>query len=285
MSDPRRLIATPLGQPGSGRVRYGAAMALHRAGELGDAALEVYRICAAKDAEDPAPLLGALGLAPPAAPDAGGSEALGTLLDEIDRHLAGRHGPGIAEARQAIAAARRGGGLAVKGTPNAVVAAHLAPALVQLAERHPALAAAIAGAAPHLDWQTYDAYPPDAIGPDFAQGHAFASLIGGGAPFAATDFDLGLLVIAPHVLYRDHHHAAPELYLPLTGPHGWRFGPGTPLVILPAGRPVWNDPFAPHLTKVGPVPFLSLFAWTRDVDAPASVIPADDWPALEALRL
>ena len=38
-------LATPLGQPGSGRVRYGAAMALHRRGKIGDAALEVYRIC------------------------------------------------------------------------------------------------------------------------------------------------------------------------------------------------------------------------------------------------
>ncbi len=37
---------------------------------------------------------------------------------------------------------------------------------------------------------------------------------------------MGLFVIAPHVLYRDHAHAAPELYLPLTGPHGWRFAPG-----------------------------------------------------------
>ncbi|MDZ7908534.1 MAG: dimethylsulfonioproprionate lyase family protein [Gemmobacter sp.] len=119
--------------------------------------------------------------------------------------------------------------------------------------------------------------------PAFADGHAFASLLGEAAPIPAQDFDLGLFLIAPHVLYRDHAHAAPELYAPLTGPHGWRFGPGRPLVLKPAHQPVWNPPQRPHLTKVGALPFLCLFAWTREVNSPARVIPADDWPALEAL--
>ena len=87
------------------------------------------------------------------------------------------------------------------------------------------------------------------------------------------------------MLYRDHCHAAPELYAPLTGPHGWRFGPGRPLMVKPAHQPVWNPPYPPHLTKVGPVPFLCLFGWTRDVNEVARVMPAADWPELEALRL
>ncbi len=147
-----------------------------------------------------------------------------------------------------------------------MVDAHLAAALDQLRTTHPSLAAAIAAGAPLLDWITYDAYPRAEIGEAFASGHAFASLAGGGAPLAAQDYDLGLFLIAPHVLYRDHCHKAPELYAPLTGPHGWRFGPGLPLSLRPAHDPVWNDPFQPHLTKVGPVPFLCIFGWTRDVN-------------------
>jgi hypothetical protein len=54
------------------------------------------------------------------------------------------------------------------------------------------------------------------------------------------------------------------------------------LIIKPAHAPVWNPPQQPHLTKVGPVPFLALFVWTRDVDIPALVLPAQDWAALEA---
>ena len=105
------------------------------------------------------------------------------------------------------------------------------------------------------------------------------------APFPPATLTLASFSSPPHVLYRDHHHAAPELYVPLTGPHGWRFGPGRPLVVKPALLPVWNPPQRPHLTKVGPTPFLALYGWTRDVQAAASVIPATDWPALEALRL
>ena len=138
------------------------------------------------------------------------------------------------------------------------------------APRAPQLVRAIAAAAPHLGWTTYDAYPRDRIGEGFAAGHAFAPIAGGGAPFAAGSFEMGLFLIAPHVLYRDHLHKAPELYAPLTGPHGWRFAPGRQLIVKPAGEPVWNPPLQPHLTKVGPDPFLCLFAWTRDVDEPAA---------------
>ena len=166
-----------------------------------------------------------------------------------------------------------------------MVTAHLATALDQLVQTHPALAAAIAGAASHLKWLSYDEYPPDQIGEAFRTGHAYASIIGEDAAVPASDFDLGLFLIAPHVLYRDHCHKAPELYVPLTGPHGWRFGPGMPLIVKPAHHPVWNTPYAPHLTKVGAVPLLCLFGWTRDVAEVARVIPAPDWAELEALRL
>src|SRR5690606_3198319 len=111
-----------------------------------------------------------------------------------------------------------------------------------LTPTHPVLANAIHTAAPHLGWITYDGYPADQIGPDFGQNHAFASLIGSAGHLPAPDFDFGLFLIAPHILYRDHHHAAPELYAPLTGPHGWRFRPGGPLTLKPAHVPVWNPP-------------------------------------------
>ena len=283
----RAQLTTPLGLPGSGRLRYAAAMSLHRQGRLSPEALEVYRICSPRDAEDPVRLLVARGLAQeapsPAEPSA--IAALSALVEEIDRYLAQTKGPGIGEVRAGIAAAR---GTAIHPqatTPSALIAAHLPAALGPLAQTHPALALAIAQAAPNLDWVTYDDYPLDEIGPAFAGGHAYAPIIGTAAPVSATDFDLGLFLIAPPVLYRDRSHKAPELYVPLTGPHGWRFGPGAPLLIRPAHQPVWNEPFAPHLTKVGPVPFLALYGWTRDVAEVARVIPADDWPELEALRI
>jgi hypothetical protein len=277
-------LAAPLGQPGSGRQRYGAAMALHRDGVIGDAALEVFRVAAARDGCDPLDLLADAGQPVPvcaALPD----HPLVRLRAAVEAYLGTLSGPGVAEVCDSLAQVPAGRMRVIPGVAMGIVDTCLPDALAALRGSHPGLAAAIAAAAPLLRWQTYDGYPPDRIGAEFARGHAFATLIGADGPFAADDFDLGLFVIAPHVLYRDHHHAAPELYAPLTGPHGWRFGTGQPLVIQPAHQPVWNPPDRPHLTKVGPLPFLCLFAWTRDVNAPAHVIPADDWPELEALRL
>ncbi len=52
----------PLGVPGSGKMRYAAAMTLYQAGQLSPEALEVYRICAPLDHQDPAPILAERGL-------------------------------------------------------------------------------------------------------------------------------------------------------------------------------------------------------------------------------
>ena len=283
MSDLWAELATPAGPKGSGRLRYGAAMALYQQGHLGDAALEVYRICALLDGQDPGVLLAELDLAASKSPEETAETAIRSLLDEADLYLATLPGPGVGEVRAGLNK-WRGGPVTPTRKPNAVLAALLPAALDPLLATHPALARAIAGAARWLNWISYDGYGPE-IGEGFAKGHCFTSIIGEDAAILARDFDFGLFLIAPHVLYRDHHHPAPELCAPLTGPHGWRFGAGDPLMIKPAHQPVCNVPMRPHLTKVGAVPFLAFFGWTSDVQAAAKVIPAGDWAALEALRL
>lgn len=282
---PDTLLHLPPGTPGAGRIRYGAAMALYQQGRLSAAALEAFRIASASDTRTVDAVLAAHGL-PPRHPGATStSTALLQLLAEVSAYLAPLTCPGAAELRHLMAQA------APSPMPTApcappVIATHLPAALAALAPTHPALAKAIGTAAPHLPWASYDLYPPDQIGPAFASGHAFCPLIGPEAALPAPDAEFGLFLLAPHILYRDHCHPAPELYLPLTGPHGWRFGPGRPLIVKPAHHPIWNDAHRPHLTKVGPTAFLALYFWTRrDIDAPARILPAPDWPALEALRL
>ena len=260
-------------------------MALFRDGRISAAQLEAYRTAAASDSQPPGAEFAARGLPLPADPAPGPEAAIRALVDAVDGYLATLPGPGVAEVRAGLAAARGGPVTPAAPAPQTVRDSHLPAALEALSTTHPSLADAIATAAPHLGWVTYDRYDPALIGEAFRQGHAFASVIGGGAAPPAHDFDLGLFLIAPHFLYRDHHHPAPELYAPLTGPHGWRFGPGRPLVEKPAHVPVWNTANRPHATKVGAVPFLCLFGWTRDVDLAAEVILAGDWAELEALRL
>lgn len=276
-------ISLPLGAKGSGRARYAAAMELYQAGKIGPQVLEIYRISSGLDGQDPEPVLAEIGSGRVTGP-ASGETLFRRMIDEADRYLATLPGPGVAEVRAALNF-WRGGPVTLKPRPNAVIAAHLGDALAPLAETHLSLAQAIAEAAPYLTWKPYDSYPIAEIGEAFAKGQAYASLIGEDATIPAKDYDLGIFLIAPHLLYRDHHHPAAELYAPLTGPHGWRFGPHTPLIVKPAHVPVWNEPDRPHMTKVGPVPFLCLFGWTNGVKEPAVVLPASDWAKLEALRL
>ncbi len=201
-------------------------MALWRAGRISDAVLEVYRVAAVHDGRDPLAVL-------------------------RERWLPVPQGSGLTDLQpdpvQSLYAAARDY-LLTLAHPGAVVDRWLDPALQAVACDQPRLAAAIGAAAGQLGWVIYDSYPRHLIGEAFCNGHAFASILGGTAPFSAADVDLGLLLIAPGVLYRDHGHPAPELYAPLTGPHGWRFGPGRPLILKPAHQPAWNPPDRPHPT-------------------------------------
>ena len=160
MSDPLHLLQAPLGEPGSGRVRYGAAMALHARGLLSEAALEVYRICSPLDAQDPAPLLRERGLRPLTMRDPVPATHLATLLLEADHYLATLAGPGPAEVRLGLARATAASAPLPPRT-DAVVEAHLGPALGLLTSTHPALANAIAAAAPPLNGTWLSLMPAD----------------------------------------------------------------------------------------------------------------------------
>ncbi len=264
------------GLPGSGRHRYAAAMWFHARGELAPETLEVFRVLAPRDGDDPAPLLRGHALPPPPEDAATRATAIGDLLRGLMDLTGGIEGPGIAETRAAMGAVE--GPPGGRGRANPVVEAHLPAALAALAPEAPALAASLRAAAPFLPWLTYADYPEDEIGPAFAASHAYASLLGEtDAAWTVRGLDIGLFLMAPGLFYRDHAHPAPELYLPLTGPHGWRRAPGAPLVDKPAFAPVWNDPDQPHATLVGATPFLCLYAWLDLPQAAARIVPADDW--------
>lgn len=207
-------------------------------------------------------------------------QAVRRLIAEIDRYLGRFNGPGIAEVRATIA--RFGTGPVRESIlPAAPRHGDLAGALSAVAGADE-LRAAIEATLPGLSWVTYDVYPRAMIGDRFPVAHAFVSLIGEAGHIAAEDFELGLFIIAPKTLYRDHRHKAPELYVPLTGPHEWRFGTGESWSQYAAHIPIWNESMRTHATLVRDTPFLALFAWTRDVKAGSAVVAAPDWAEIEA---
>lgn len=56
------LLATPVGQPGSGRIRAEAARVLHDAGAIGDRSLALYEMLLLEDRTDPRKVLRLRGL-------------------------------------------------------------------------------------------------------------------------------------------------------------------------------------------------------------------------------
>lgn len=210
--------------------------------------------------------------------------AIRNLIAALDAYLARFDGPGIADVRAGIA--RWKGGPIGEVVPRRIEAVrHVDTALAWMeAQGETALAEAIRVAMPHLHWLAYDPYARELIGDRYAENHAVAVIIGGGGFLESQDFDLGLFGFGPDTVYRDHHHAAPELYAPMTGPHGWRFSSGAPFDWRPAHRPVWNEAWAPHAFKSGPVPFLCVYGWTRDTSIPAKMIVEPDWPALDVAQ-
>ncbi len=146
------------------------------------------------------------------------------------------------------------------------------------------LVEAITAAKDHLHWRVDRGlfYEGDAdIGKDYLDGNLHCVLVGSDVGVIPhDDFLLGFFLLAPRLLYRDHIHAAPELYLNLVGPSGWRFEHGE-WRDYQAGSVVWNSPNAVHAMRVYDQPFFSVFSWTGDVEQMCEVTPADDWPAVE----
>ena len=243
-------------------MRYAAAMYFFQRGMMSERELEAYRASSKIDGRPTSPA----------------QDAIANLAEGVAEYISGLEFPGK---KDAIAGMSRW----AHGTPRPVSASavaacsHLPAAFAAMTDRK--LAALLEAAAPHLAWANFSGYPIVEIGEAFAHNNVYATLIGEGAPYPAEDFDVGLFLIAPYIFYRDHNHAAPELYAPLTGPHGWRFECGTSLRWQAAGIAVWNEPHRPHAIMAGEVPFLAIYCWTRDVNSPARVLFCDDWAVIE----
>lgn len=136
------------------------------------------------------------------------------------------------------------------------------------------IADAILNAYDQLNWAVDNAKYYNAgadVGDAYKTGNMHCELIGpGNSFFKSANFRLGLFLLKPNVLYRDHYHPAPEFYLNLTGPNQWRFNHGS-WQRYDAGSMLWNASNAIHATQVGDVPFLSIYSWTDHIHEVCSV--------------
>lgn len=146
------------------------------------------------------------------------------------------------------------------------------------------IASCLATSKDDLDWREDNAqfYPPGAdLGEGYKKCNLHSLLIGPDAcGYHNPDFSLGIFMLGPRTLYRDHNHDAPELYLNLSEKSGWRFKSGE-WQDFPAGSLIWNAAGEPHATRVYDKPFISVFAWLENINSRCNVIPFDDWGEIE----
>lgn len=145
---------------------------------------------------------------------------------------------------------------------------------------------ALQNAQAHLHWRIDDHTFYESgvdIGESYLNGNMHCLLIGpNGTAFRSDTFLFGFFLLAPQLFYRDHNHLAPELYVTLTGPTSWRFGPAEPWTSKPAGSVVWNPSMRPHAMRTHDTPFFAMFSWTDHVDQNCILVPADDWDEIDA---
>ena len=160
---------------------------------------------------------------------------------------------------------------------NNAIAGIVAPELCEIA-------GCLKAAKDDLVWREDNAqfYPPGTdLGEGYTKCNLHTLLIGANAcGFHHPDFSLGIFMLGPRTLYRDHNHDAPELYLNLSERSGWRFGTRD-WQNYSAGSLIWNKAGDPHATRVYDKPFISIFVWLENVNSPCNVIHFDDWIEVE----
>jgi len=147
------------------------------------------------------------------------------------------------------------------------------------------LKAALVAAKDRLHWKIDDGgyYEEGAdVGEGYKAGNMHTLLVGPeNAPVLSNQYLLSLFLLAPHTLYRDHKHCAPELYVTLTGPTAWRVELGE-WEEHQAGYRLFNPSNVTHATRVDETPFLALFAWELGASpSVCSVVNAGDWGEIE----
>lgn len=198
----------------------------------------------------------------------------GWLIAAIRSGLAARGGDGVEEVLARLGEQRLDRSSFRRPTPSRLpVLRHLPDCIGRIMLLDADLAAAIAAVEDDLHWSRSPAYSDALLGDGFVDNYGWAEIVGSHGCFAGDDFRLGLLMLGPHRLYKDHYHPAPELYWTLTGPSDWKAGAGG-FARRAAGETVWHIPWKVHATATDETPLLAVWCWTRDVDTPAKLVGA-----------
>lgn len=188
--------------------------------------------------------------------------AVARFLESVSAALESNLAPGDAPRpvveRMLTALASPGESSDAVAAGNLSVLEHLPPALRSAASsRQPVgdVGTALTVLAPELDWRRRPG--ANAVGMDFAEGHANAVVVGAEGVERRRDVTVGLSLMAPGVRYPDHNHPPEEVYLVLSPGEWWQEGGGwhEPGV----GAIVHNPPGIMHAMRAGDAPLLAVW--------------------------
>lgn len=162
-----------------------------------------------------------------------------------------------------------GGPLTPSASQDLPVLRHWPDALARAAAIDMGLAAALAELSPALAWRQNPNYVRRTPSADFLEGYGYAAIAGPGG-LAPAGIAMGVLLLAPGLLYPAHAHPAEEIYLVLDAAsrwwregENWRQGMG--------GAAIHHAPHAAHAMQAGEAPLCALYLWRGDLATNAAL--------------
>jgi hypothetical protein len=149
------------------------------------------------------------------------------------------------------------------------VLGHWPRALAGAAAIDAALGAALKELSPDLSWRQNPNYVRRPPGPDFLEGYGYAVIAGPGGLVPAS-IAMGVLLLAPGMLYPAHAHPAEEIYLMLDGDSRWR-RKGEDWRESIGGAAIHHPPHLPHAMQAGRAPLCALYLWRGDLATDAAL--------------
>ena len=109
-----------------------------------------------------------------------------------------------------------------------------------------------------LAWaQTYSAAE---VGAAFLERYGWTELVGLRGPVASDALAAGFLLLGPGTEYPAHHHAAEEIYVPLSGVAFWRRGEEGWRIRSP-GEPIHHPSGQSHAMRTAEAALVALYLW------------------------
>lgn len=134
---------------------------------------------------------------------------------------------------------------------------------------HAVLAHAVAEATTGLTWR--QTYPEHDVSDAFLERYGWSEICGLAGPVPSATLACGVLLLGPETHYPPHHHAAAELYVPLSGEAEWQCGVGDYVLRTP-GSCIVHRPGESHAMRTFAAPLLALYLWSGEgLDRPAQL--------------